>query len=245
MDRFGLRTTNQVMAMAVAAVIGCSVGLTARAEDQDSSAVTVSEEHLSLGTAYYVLQTKKPAITFGSTAKKESFKGKSMDVAGYCIVPSGEGELPAKFAAAVFSVPVVSLDTGKPSMNEHMYADRWLKADAYPNITFRLSQVRDAKLIREKKDATLYKGTLVGEMTLLATSLEVEIPARITMRPASEKTAKIGPGNHISIKCKYVVRLADFGIAVGDKAISSGKVSDKIQVGINLTLSDVKPEVPS
>lgn len=243
MVRTGSRITRQ--AMVIAAVIGCSVWSTARGEGESPSEVVVSEEHLALGTVYYVLPTKKPAITFTSKAKNETFKGKSSAVAGYCIVPGKEGELPAKLAAGMFSVPVVSLDTGRSMMNDHLRQGRWLNASAYPNITFRLSEVRDVTVIREKEDVQMYKGTLVGEMTLLSTSLEVEIPARITFRQESKKTRKIGPGNHIGIKCKYVVPLADFGIAEGDKAFSSGKVSQEINVNIDLTLSNVKPGASS
>lgn len=233
--------SGHVGAMAVLVVAGAAALPAARGEEANPSGIVVSEEHAKLGKPYYVLPTKRPCVSFTSKARAETVRGKSFGVTGYVIVPTGEESSPAQFAAGVFDVPVLSLDTGNPTMNEHLQAGRWLNASAYPNISFRLSEVRDASLVREKGDTRMYKGTLVGEMTLLAVSVEVEIPARITFRPQSKKTRKIGPGNHISIKCQYVVPLADFGIGEGDPAIKSGKVSDKIKVNIYLTLSDAKP----
>lgn len=226
----------------VCLLVGCTVVFAgwARAEDdrqERAPAIAVPDEHAKLGQVYYVVSTKKPHVTFRSNAKVEKIRGTSVQLAGYVVTPGSAGVLPAQLAAGKFVLPVISLDTGNSSMNEHMQAKRWLDGDAYPAIEFTITNVTNVKLVKEREDSTIYRAKLVGTMSLVGQEREMTVNARITLKPESEKTGKIAPGDLMTIRSSFHVVLSEFGMGIDDPGIEAGKIAKRIKIDVNLTLS--------
>ncbi len=226
----------------VCLLVGCTVVLAgwAWAEDarqEQRPTIAVPDDHAKLGQVYYVVSTKKPHVTFRSNARVEKFKGTSVQLAGYVVTPGNAGALPAQLAAGKFVLPVISLDTGNSSMNEHMQAKRWFDSDAYPTIEFSITDVTNVKLVKEREDSTIYRAKLAGTMSLVGQEREMTVNARITLKPESEKTRKIAPGDLMTIRSSFHIVLSEFGMGIDDPGIEAGKIAKKIKIDINLTLS--------
>lgn len=210
--------------------------------DDKQAGLVVPEMYARLGRVYQVVPTEGPQMQFTSRAKAEKFKGESHGMVGYAVVPEGEETKPETIAVAEFRLPVASIDTGKPKRNEHMLSPRWLNAASFPDIVFKLKEVRDARLVKARDWNKLYRATLVGDLTLLDVTKEISVSARVTVTPESQVTQKIAPGDHLEIKCRLRPELSEFGIGVGDPAIERGRVSDRLVVNIHLTLATGRPD---
>lgn len=210
-------------------------------ESATKTTLTIPAEHAALGQVYYVVDTKKPQVTFRSNTKAEKFQGNSTQISGYIVAPTEGEQLPVQFGAGEFRLPVFTLKTRNPSMNNHMHGTRWLNADSFPHIVFTLTGVTDEKLIKERETSTLYVATLNGTMSIMEQEKELSVKAKITFKPESDKTRRTAPGDLMIIKCKFDVTLADFGIGIGDEAIKKGRIAEKIRIDTSLTLSTVQP----
>lgn len=193
-----------------------------------------------MGKVYYVLPGKDGQIVFTSDAPFEHIKGTSSRVIGYAVAPS-DGPAGA-LKAGEFVLPVASLDTGIPMRDEHLQSERWMNATSHPDIVFVLKSVESPKVAKEEQGFTTWDVTLVGDLSMHGVTKSMSIPARITSMPESEKTKARAPGDLMAIRCEYAVKLSDFGVAVDDPAMQSGKVSDEIVIDQFLLLSTVSPE---
>lgn len=219
-------------------------GSTVAAEDpsDEHAGIVVPDEHAKLGQVYYVVSTSKPNVTFRSDAKAEKIKGTSVQIAGYVVTPSSAGALPAQLAAGKFVLPVISLDTGNSTMNQHMQAKRWLHTVAFPTIEFSITNVTDVELVKERPGRTSYKAKLVGIMSLVGHEKELTVDATITLKPESARTKRIAPGDILTIKSNFNVVLADFGMGINDPGIKAGKIAAQIKIAVDLTLSTHQPK---
>src|SRR5690606_37734051 len=101
--------------------------------------------------------------------------------------------------------------------------------------------VDDARLAREDSWFKTYDATLLGDMTVRGTTRQMRIPARLTFMPESDRTRARAPGDLLAIRAQYPIKLSDFDIAVGDKAIESGMVADEMTIDTFLLLTTFDP----
>lgn len=234
------RHTRWMVGMAAAAM-SAATGIAAAPRTEKGMTLEVPAEHASMGKVYYVLPGKDGQITFTSDAPLEHIKGTSNRVVGYAVAPTDAAQAGALMAGE-FVLPVASLNTGIPMRDEHLQSDRWMGAGSHPDIVFTLKEVKDAKVAKEDAGFTTWQVTLVGDMTIKGVSKSMDVPARITSMPESEKTKARAPGDLLAIRAEYAVKLSDFGVAAGDPAMQSGKVADEITLDTFLLLSTVSPE---
>lgn len=205
--------------------------------------LTVPSNHATLGTIYHTLVSDAKQVTFSSVVKdplgKEvKFDGHSSSVVGYAV--AGPTDNPAALKAGAWLLAVKTLDTGNKLRDKHIAAEDWLGAAKNPDITFVLKEVKDIKPHKESPSGKSYLGTLVGTMTVRGTSKELSIPdATLGFIKGSDSTAKIGKGDLLALRCKYKVKLSDFGVT--NEQIGKG-VADEIEIDQTLMLSNVPPE---
>lgn len=233
-----------VRSIAIASVltVGSAWMPTAVADDGDetkTAALAVPEDLAGKGRVFHVQPSERPQVTFTSNTSAEKFKGVSAKLVGYVVSPNGDDVLPVEFVGGEFRLPVVSLDTGKPSMNDHMRAPRWFNADSYPEIVFKLSGVKNAKLIKKRDHSTLYRADLKGAMTILGNSVDLTVKSQIRI-----ETTEDGDDGTMTIKCGFNVTLADFGMGIDDPGIKSGKIAKRMKIKVNLTLAPTPPSAP-
>lgn len=189
-------------------------------------------------TLYHTLTGRDAQVVFTSDAPIERIVGKSNAVVGY-VIP-GPSERPAHLKQAQWLLPVRSLATGIPLRDDHLTGKRWLDADSFPNIQYRLTGVDDVKEIKRGDGFSTWSVTLAGEMTIHGTTRTLLVKdARLTFVKESSKTASIAPGNLLFLKCDYSVKLSEFGIRNDDVP---QKVADVVTISQTLRLTTALPE---
>ncbi len=179
-------------------------------------------------------------VSFTSKTKKETIVGKSTQIAG---------ELEANphvlhKAKGKFSVAWNTLDTGNPTMNQHMTADPWVDAATNPEIVFTLTGIE--KMKHTDKRGTKLKGTLIGSFSINGAAKEMKIPATLEYVTADKSAGRSDDSSSavldgeegsdkegIRIEAKFGIGLKDFGI-VG-RGIGVG-VAAKPQIKVSLFL---------
>ncbi len=231
-----------VVVLAAFAGLAMAAPITVPARAASNKSLVVPEDQKKLGTVYYSVKTpQNRGIKFASEAANERFDGIANDIAGFAI--AGPADNPAKLVAGGWRVAVKSIDTKITERNAHLLGKEWLNAEANPDITFALKETTDVKLTKEMQGGPkTYTGTLKGEMTINGVTKDVEI-ANTTMifvptNPAAEKTFK---GDIISLRCKYEIKLSDYGIS-NEHIKTSKKVAEVIKVDQDLILATVPPE---
>ncbi len=229
---------------AIALAAGLALAPASRAADRSEKGMTlvVPTEHAAMGKVYHALVGKDAQVTFTSDAPLEHIKASSNKVVGYAVVKEGAAGGAPSIVAAEFRLPVTSFDTGIGMRNEHLQGERWMNAKAHPDVVFTMSSFKDAKPEKEGEGFKTYGGVLVGKMTIKGVTKDMEIPAKVTLRPESAATKARAPGDLLAIRCAYTVKMSDFGVGVDDPSKKAGKVADEVELETMLFLSTVSPE---
>lgn len=225
--------------LSLLAASSLALSTAALAQPAPPAVVQVPAEHASIGQVYRVHPMKDAQVTFTSDAALEHIKGITNRVAGYCVAPNSGDE--GALLVGKFVLPVETIDTGIPLRNEHMKSERWLNAGENPEIVFDLTKVEGVTLAKDDSWFKTYDATLVGTMTVSGTTRDVKIPARLTFMPESDKTRARAPGDLLAIRAQYPIKLSDYGVGVGDKAIESGMVSDELTIDTFLLMTTFDP----
>lgn len=194
------------------------------------------------GKVYYVMAGRREKnMRFVSDAPNEKIEGYSRFTVGYVV--AGPDDSPAAFQGAEFRVPVASVRTGNSMRDGHLQQENWFDAAKYPNITFKVKEVKDAKPQEGPKNPNIqsFGATLVGDMTIHGVTKAMEIPG-VKLRFLKESTASsvIGPGDLMFIECKYKVKLGDYGVK-NDAITDKKKVAEEIEITTSLFMTSVEP----
>jgi len=202
----------------------------------DGKTLVVPAAEQAKGTVYYALTERDRQVYFESNAPLENIKGQSNKVIGFAVASSAT---PGALAAGEWRMPVASMKTGIDLRDEHLASKDWLDAKANPEVTFRLRETKDVKEVKKTDAFASYTATLAGDLTLHGVTKPVTIPgATITMLKASDATKKVAKGDLVSIRSKFTVTLAEFGVVhpvIGDK------VAKDVSLDVALYLSTLPP----
>ena len=129
------------------------------------------------------------------------------------------------------SISTSSIKTGIEKRDEHLRSVSWLNSEKYPNITFRIKEVTKVDQVEDN----LFKIVLLGEFGLHGKTNLVYANATMKYLVESETTRQIMPGDLISVVASFDIKLSDYGIT---NSLIGNRVSDKIQIKVNLTGSN-------
>ncbi|MBK8266959.1 MAG: YceI family protein [Planctomycetes bacterium] len=189
-------------------------------------------------------------VKFTSAAPKETIIGKSSQISG--TLDANPHAL--KDAKGRFAVAWSSLDTGKPTMNQHMTSPPWVDAGAHPDIVFTMDGMTGIKA-GDKRGAKL-RCILTGTFALNGGEKKMKIPATLeyVAPSAGKKKPKHddsdsdngdSPKEGIRIKANFFIGLADFGIsgkAVGDKVAAKQKIAVSLFLPLKAKPEETKPD---
>ena len=142
------------------------------------------------------------------------------------------------------SVPVDSLDTGIPLMNEVLRSGRWLDGSKFPEIRFTLGKVLSPTTPTALKDGAPTAVKAEGTFEFHGRSKVYPIQGEITWFRANEKTARRLPGDLLHFRAQFDVHLPDYGIESHLSAQSLDKVSGRLEVDLDLFASTQRTEIP-
>jgi len=177
------------------------------------------------------------SVTVLSRAPLETILVRANDVTGEIeLDPANAGGTRARF-----SLPLESLDTGIPMMNDVMRSDRWLDAAKHPAVRFTLDRVTSPAGALQDGKTTRVEGA--GTLELRGQARPVAVKAEVTWLKKSESTARRLPGDVLHVVARFDVSLPTFGIESHLATTSLDKVAGTLQVEVDVFASTEKPQV--
>lgn len=142
-----------------------------------------------------------------------------------------------------FEVPIDSLDSGVPLMNDVMRSDKWLDAAKSPVIRFALGRVISPATRTAVPDGKPLVLTAEGTLDLRGASRPVAVRTEVTWLRKSDNTARRLPGDLLHVLARFDVPLSAFGIDAHLSAQTLDKIAGTVQVEADLFGSTERPQV--
>jgi polyisoprenoid-binding protein YceI len=142
-----------------------------------------------------------------------------------------------------FEVPIETLDSGVPLMNDVMRSDRWLDAAKSPTIRFALGRVVSPSGRSPLIDGKPLGLTAEGTLELRGVSRPVTVRAEVTWHRRSESTGRRLPGDLMHLVARFDVPLEAFGIESHLSAQTLDKVAGSVQVEADIFASTERPQL--
>ncbi|GBD88440.1 hypothetical protein BMS3Abin03_02376 [bacterium BMS3Abin03] len=162
--------------------------------------------------------------TFYSETPLEDITGMSSDVWGSVSFDSEDIE---NTLEGEISISTASLKTGIELRDKHIRSEDWLDAEKFPTISFKIVNIKNVEKIKGNK----IKALVTGEFTVRGVTKEVNSEVTLVYLEESEMTKMKMPGDLLSIRAKFNIKLSDYGVqhmALGKK------VSDEIEINVNI-----------
>jgi polyisoprenoid-binding protein YceI len=167
--------------------------------------------------------------SFFSTTPLEDITGVSNDVQGNVTFDVNDfSTLKGKIL-----ISVASLKTGIDLRDEHLRSANWLDADSYPEAVFEIKKVSDIQVLEANK----LRSKVTGDFTTHGVTREVVADATVTYLDESEDTKQRAPGDLLGVQAKFKIVLSEFDV---DNMVLGQKVSDKIEISVNIVGSNAK-----
>ncbi len=180
------------------------------------------------------------SVTVLSRAPLETILVRTNDVTGEIELDLGNV---ADKPRVTFQVPVESLDTGIPMMNDVMRGDRWLDAAKHPTGRFTLGRISAPAGRAALEDGKTLRVEGEGTLDLRGASKAVPVKAEVTWLKRSESTARRLPGDVLHVIARFDIGLPAFGIESPLAQTSFDKVAGTLQVEVDVFASTEKPQV--
>ena len=160
----------------------------------------------------YMTRTGK--VSFNATSKSSPEKIEAINNETASI-------LDAKSGAFVFQVLVKSFKFERELMQEH-FNENYMESDKFPKSDFngKINNFADVNLA---KDGT-YNVTVAGKLTMHGVSQEVSVPGTVTVK-----------GKDVTAKAKFIVKLADYKIAIPSAV--ADKVAKEASIVVDAALT--------
>lgn len=177
----------------------------------------------------FVDQYGRNQATFYSETPLEDINGLTNDVKGSVTFDVGD----VSTLTGTISISTASIKTGIDLRDEHLRSADWLDADNYSEITFKIKSVSDVKSVESNK----LTAKVIGDFTIHGVTKKVTADVTMTYLDESEQTKTKAPGDLLGVKAAFNITLSDYDV---EHMILGQKVSDSIEVGVNLVGSNAK-----
>ena len=204
-------------------------------------ALIIPEEHLELGEVYYVAPGVGTQFTWTSDAPLMRITATSNRVIGYVVSPFDFEEDQAPLLAGALRIPVASFSTGSAQYDAEFHGPQALHAEEHPEITFRISQVNDTKLLSDENGRKSYTLNVTGQLTVKETTAQVTVPLRLTMVPFTWQTMQMSLGDFLVLRGRFDVPIADLGLEPPNPASQDFR-ADMANFDLYLLCSTVSPD---
>ena len=173
-------------------------------------------------------KTGRNQATFFSTTPLEDVNGLTSDISGKVTFDTEDF---ANTLKGEVSIATGSLKTGIEMRDHHLASDKWLDAEKYPSITFKIKSVKNVKMLEDNK----LEADVIGDFSVHGVTKEVTAHSTITYLDESPATKERAPGDLIGIKAKFNIILSDYNVA---NKLLGEKVSDNIAITVNIVGSN-------
>ncbi len=125
------------------------------------------------------------------------------------------------------SVPTESLGTGIRMRDKDLKEPKWLDAEKYPAITFKIKKVFDIQKLAPNK----LKVKVLGGFTLHGVTNDIPAEVTMTYLDESQATEAREPGDLLGVTGNFSITLSKYNV---QNMVLGTRVSDKIDIGINI-----------
>jgi polyisoprenoid-binding protein YceI len=162
--------------------------------------------------------------TFKLDAPLEAISGSAHGITG---TVTFDAEKPAATKGRI-GVASSSLHVPNPMMKEHLHSSQWMDVKQHPEITFAVSELKNAKTAGDDTTAEA-----VGTFTARGVAKELTIPVRLTYLKDKLGARSNGQrqGDLLVIRANFTIKRSDFGI---NPKAPEDKVADEIQISLSI-----------
>ncbi len=125
------------------------------------------------------------------------------------------------------SFPTASLQTGITMRDRDMKAPKWLDAEQYPTISFKILKVTNIQKLAPNK----LKVDVLGNFSLHGVTKEVPVEATMTYLDESPATEAREPGDLLGVTANFQITLSKYNV---QNMVLGTRVSDNIKIGVNI-----------
>lgn len=181
------------------------------------------------GEQTFNFEDKRNQVKFFSTTPLEDITGISNDVKGKVSLNVAD----IKSMKGSITISVASIKTAIDLRDEHLRSENWLDATNYPDITFSIKNVGDAKVLEDNR----IEAKVTGDFTVHGVTKETVADVTLTYLDASEQTKQFAPGDLLGVMAKFNIKLSDFDV---ENMLVGQKVSEDIEITATLRGSNAK-----
>ncbi len=203
--------------------------------------LVIPEKHLDLGEIYHVTPDLGTQLVWNSDAPLLRLMATCNRVVGYFVTPFDLEEGQSPLLTGAIRVPVASLSTGYERFDAEIHGPAMFDAAKYPEITFIITRVSEAKLISNENERRNYTLTLAGEFTLKDKTIELEMPASLTLLPFTWHTMQFSVGDLLILRAQIDIKAADVGLQPPNPA-GNDFSAEVVKLDLFLLCSTVSPE---
>jgi len=125
------------------------------------------------------------------------------------------------------SLPTESLKTGIKMRDKDLKEPKWLDAEKYPVISFKIKKVLDIKKIASNKLTV----KVSGDFYLHGVTKEIQTEVTMMYLDESAATQAREPGDLVGVTGNFSITLSKFNV---QNMILGKRVSDNIDIGVNI-----------
>lgn len=162
--------------------------------------------------------------TFHSVTPLDEVDGLSTDISG---MVSFNVEHVDSTLQGEITITTQSLKTGIKMRDKDLKESKWLDAETYPKISYKIKKVTKVEKIAPNK----LKVDVIGDFTLHGKTNEVPVEATMTYLDQNEQTLQREPGDLLGITAKFSITLSKYGV---QNMVLGSRVSDHIDIGVNI-----------
>ena len=168
-------------------------------------------------------------VVFKVDAPLESINGTANGVSGtVAFDPANPGATKGKIV-----VTTASMTVPNSMMNGHLHGPMWLDSAKFPEITFEVKELKNAKT---QGDVTT--ADVTGTFTLKGVAKDITTPVKLTY--LKDKLSQRSPnlkGDLLVVRSTFVIKRSDYGIQAGKNEQS---VNDEIELNLAIAGAAVK-----
>ena len=129
------------------------------------------------------------------------------------------------------SFPTASLQTGIKMRDKDLKEPKWLDAERYPTISFKIIKVLN--IIPAAKNKLNAK--VLGDFSLHGVTNEIPVDVTMTYLDESPETEARAPGDLLGVSSKFNIILSKYGVR---NMILGKRVADNINIEVNIVGSN-------
>ncbi len=129
------------------------------------------------------------------------------------------------------SFPTASLQTGIKMRDKDLKEPKWLDAERYPTISFKVIKVQSILPVDKNK----LNVKVLGDFSLHGVTNEIPVDVVMTYLDESPQTEVRGPGDLLGVTSKFKITLSKYGI---QNMILGKRVADDIGIEVNIVGSN-------